>query len=82
LVYHHTPITDATRFVLPVWCWRSRRGIYHDYRADYLHDDALDALIVAHPSGFTYPDAEASGVARDQVEMWYREGYVVPIPPE
>ena len=72
--YVHTPISAATRFVLPVWCYRGAGGIYHDYRADTTRDAALERLLDAHPDGFTL--AEASP---EQVEAWYRAGFVVPV---
>lgn len=72
--YVYTPISERTRFVLPVWCYRGARGIYHDYRADYTHDAALEQLIDAHPDGFTLADAD-----REQVMAWYRAGLVVPM---
>ena len=76
------PLDDSTRYILPVWCYRSpARGIYHDFRADYLRDPALEAVLDGHPSGFTAEGALSQGVSREQIEHWYREGYLAPLPP-
>ena len=40
-------------------------------------DAALEALLDAHPDGFSF--ADAAGVGRDQVMAWYRDGYLVPV---
>ncbi len=79
LVYRHTPLDGQTRFVLAPWCYPSGRGIYHDFRADYLADRALLELLRVCPPGFTLAEAEAHGVPRDSVMEWYRDGYVVPL---
>jgi glycosyltransferase involved in cell wall biosynthesis len=75
--YVYTPITERTRFILPVWCWRGERGIYHDYRAAYVRDAALERLIDAHPDGFSFADADSVG--SDPIMAWYRAGLLVPI---
>ena len=78
--YRFTPIDDATRFALPIWCYRAgAKGIYHDYLVTYLRDAALESLLDAHPDGFTFADAAAQSVERDQVMPWYRDGYLVPV---
>lgn len=78
--YQFTPITEATRYILAPWCYRSStRGIYHDYRADYNTDAPLLRLIAAHPGGFSAADAAAAGVTAAQVDSWTREGYLVPV---
>ncbi len=74
-----TPITAATRYRLAPWCYRARRGIYHDYRADYTETPQLLALVDAHPEGFSTADAAAFGVDQGQIEAWMREGYIVPL---
>jgi hypothetical protein len=72
---------DDSRYVLPVWCYRSAaRGVYHDFRADYRRDPALLDLVDRYPDGFTLADA-AAGAPRDQVMAWYEEGYLVPRAP-
>lgn len=77
--YRFTPIDDATRFILPVWCHRAgAKGIYHDYLVTYFQDAALENLLDAYPDGFTFSDANTQGIERDQVIAWYREGYLVP----
>jgi len=74
LEYRFTPITDATRWQLGIWCYLSpERGIYHDYKADYLHDPALIAL-AERADSFT-----AAAATPAQIERWYRDGYIVPL---
>ncbi len=78
LAFRALPLEDA-QFRLPVWCYRSpTRGVYHDFRADYRRDPALLDLVDRHPMGFTFAQAQAAGTARDQVEGWYHDGYLVP----
>lgn len=78
--FRAVPIGEATRFALPVWCYRSpTRGVYHDFRADYRRDSALKPLLDAHPAGFTFAQAAQVGADREQVEEWYREGYLYPV---
>jgi len=79
LVYRHTPLDGQTRFALAPWCYLSGRGIYHDFRADYLADRPLLELLRVCPQGFTLAEAEAHGVPHDSVMEWYRDGYVVPL---
>jgi glycosyltransferase involved in cell wall biosynthesis len=80
LRYRLAPIQADTRFVLPAWCYLSARGIYHDFRADYLQAPALEALLRQFSQGFTQTDAQAHGIAPETVMQWYREGYLVPSP--
>ncbi len=77
--YHFDPISAATRFRLPIWCYRAgAKGIYHDYLVSYYRDDALEGLLDAYPDGFDVAEAGAQGVDAAQVQAWYREGYLVP----
>jgi glycosyltransferase involved in cell wall biosynthesis len=69
--YRFVPITDSTTFQLAPWCYRSGRGIYHDFRADYCQDAALLNLLGKD-------DIVLAGSNRDDVLAWYREGYLVP----
>ncbi len=78
LEYQLTPIGDDTRFILAPWCYRAQRGIYHDFRADYLQSPELVRLIDAFPAGFTFADAQTLNIARDEMLRWYREGYLTP----
>ncbi len=79
LAFHAAPLDETTRYVLPIWCYRSpMRGIYHDFRVDYLRDAALEALVAALPEGFTVGEAVTVGATSAQVTHWYREGYLVP----
>lgn len=79
LRYQLRPLDEATRFILPIWCYPSQtRGIYHDFRMDYRPPDSFDALIARYPKGFTFGEAAAQGIGRDEVMAWYRDGYLVP----
>lgn len=72
MAYQFSAITNATGFELAPWCYRSARGIYHDFRADYLADAGLDALL-------GNDSHVRSGAPLDAVMKWYREGYLVPV---
>lgn len=77
--YRFAPLDESTRFILPIWCYRAgSKGIYHDYRVTYLQDAALERLLDAYPSGFTFGEA-TQGASREQVMAWYRDGYLVPM---
>lgn len=78
LQYQLSPLDEQTRFQLPPWCYIARRGIYHDFHADYLQDAALDALLKQFPQGFTFAQAESAGAGRQAVWDWYRAGYLAP----
>lgn len=73
------PITDATRYRLASWCYLAKRGIYHDYKGDYLADDTLIALTQQYPDGFSLTEAAPQGVTRATLDHWQREGYLVPL---
>lgn len=74
LPYTFTPITEATRWQPGIWCYLAPgRGVYHDYKADYLPDAALMALM-ERGTPFTAADATPA-----QIEAWYRAGYIVPL---
>lgn len=79
LRYEFTPTGPQTRYQLAPWCYLAARGIYHDYRADYLEAPPLEGLIAAFAGGFTLEDAAARGIDGAQMEEWRREGYVVPV---
>ncbi|HLV37509.1 MAG TPA: glycosyltransferase family 4 protein [Spirillospora sp.] len=81
LTYRHAPITDRTRFVLPPWCYRASRGIYHDFDADYLQAPELDMLLEKFPQGFTFAEAQTAGIERETVMNWYHDGYLSPLGP-
>jgi hypothetical protein len=80
LGYRFMLLSERTCFNLPVWCYRTERGIYHDFRADYQVCSELMALLNSYPHGFTQAEAGEQGVARDQVMAWYRDGYLYPTP--
>ena len=80
LTYRLTPIGGETRFTLAPWCYFSeRRGLYHDFRADYRPADALRSVSEKYPQGFTFEEAARHGLSREEVMAWYREGYLVPV---
>ncbi|MBN1964905.1 MAG: glycosyltransferase family 4 protein [Anaerolineae bacterium] len=79
LPYEFHPLDAATRYRLAPWCYPARRGIYHDFRADYRDLPGLLALDEAHPDGFTQAEAAVQGVPGATVQAWYREGYLVPV---
>lgn len=77
--YRFAPLDDATRFRLPIWCYRAgEKGIYHDYLVTYYQSAPLESLLDSHPDGFTFAAAESQGVSREQVTQWVREGYLYP----
>lgn len=78
LPYRLKPIQDETRFKLPVWCYPTERGIYHDFRADYRPIESLVQLTSHWPDGFTTADAASVGVRCEQVMSWYQDGYLYP----
>ena len=80
--YRFAPIDDTTRFILPIWCYRGPQGIYHDYLVQYYNDAALNGLLDRSAHGFSFADAAEAGVSRDAALAWYRDGYLVPQPPE
>lgn len=79
LRYQLSPINEQTRFVLPPWCYRAQRGIYHDFHAAYLQSAELDQLLSEYPQGFTFAQANALHVSRTAVMGWYRDGYLSPL---
>ena len=81
LRFEFTPLTPQTVYRLAPWCYLAERGIYHDYRADYLKSPSLRALVIAFPDGFTPATASEYGVEAGQMEHWQREGYLVPLNP-
>jgi glycosyltransferase involved in cell wall biosynthesis len=74
MMYQLNPISENTRFILPAWCYVSRRGIYHDFRAKYDTTQELMRLVERYPDGFTFGQAGN----HDRVMAWYRDGYLVP----
>ncbi len=75
LTYHMPSLNENSCYRLAPWCFVSpTRGIFHDFRADYAHDEALLQLAKDMPSGF--PGAAASAEA---LRHWLDEGYIVPI---
>lgn len=81
LVYQLHRIDEKTRFRLPVWCYISTQGIYHDFRADYQKLPALQTLLQHHPQGFTFAQSATLGVEAETVRGWYRDGYLTPQAP-
>lgn len=79
LQYRHPRLTPVTRYALAPWCYISRRGIYHDFRADYLKEHTILELLERYPDGFTEDEAVKAGLFTDELQAFYREGYLVPI---
>jgi glycosyltransferase involved in cell wall biosynthesis len=78
LAYQLRSLDEHVRYQLAPWCYRAKRGIYHDFRSDYLADSDLDGLLAAFPDGFMLTNAQSRGIAPDTVCQWYRDGYLVP----
>lgn len=74
LTYRRPVFNSQTRYQIAPWCCLSPdRGVYHDFRADYRHDDDLERLTREQPGGFP-----AEAVAEPLLRGWLAEGYVVP----
>ena len=81
LRFEFTPLNEHTQYQLAPWCYLAARGIYHDYRADYLESAALRALVTAFPDGFSAALAASFGAGATQIDAWQRDGYLVPVNP-
>lgn len=80
LTYDPQPRTVETRYSLAPWCYISpTRGIYHDFRADYIAPGLLGAMLAERPEGITLAEAETGGIDRETFERWYEQGYIVPV---
>jgi len=77
--YVHLMLDTSTLYALAPWCYVSERGIYHDYHANYITDDALSALVEQHSDGFSIEQAAVFGLDQTQIETLYRDGYLVPL---
>ncbi|MBC7870946.1 MAG: glycosyltransferase family 4 protein [Chitinophagaceae bacterium] len=82
LVYQHPQINATSRYSLAPWCYVSRRGIYHDFRADYFTNTEFNRLIQHYPQGFTLQQAEQGGISAHDVLMYYQDGYLIPLSQE
>ncbi len=76
LTYRYLPMDDNTGFRLAPWCYRSVRGVYHDFLATYNDDPLLVGLVGG--GAFTFAQAAERGATREAVMDWYRDGYLVP----
>ncbi len=74
--YKATPRSAETRYILPVWCYEAKRGIYHDFRSEYHELPQLADLLRTYPSGFTVDEAAGRGIEVATVEARYRDGYI------
>jgi len=79
LRYQPAPRTASTRYRLPVWCYRTGNGIYHDFNADYRPEGQFAPLLDQYPDGFRLDQAVNAGIPPDIIENWYRDGYLVPL---
>ena len=72
---YSVPVLDGeTKYSLAPWCFiAGKRGIYHDFRSQYLNDQTLIALASEHPTGFAGAAVDAA-----QLRAWLDEGYIVP----
>lgn len=76
LRYVHRPLTAETRYRQAPWCYVTRDGrVYQDFLGAYSDDPAVVGLLRRKTSGITQADAP-------QVPTWYRDGYLVPEPPD
>jgi 2-amino-4-hydroxy-6-hydroxymethyldihydropteridine diphosphokinase len=78
LQFRPAPLTPESRFELPPWCYVWEDQIYHDFDARHTAQPHLADLLSEFPGGFTQAQAEAHGVAGQQVDAWYRDGFIVP----
>src|SRR5690606_9431886 len=76
--YRHPPRDGSTPHILAPWCYRSARGIYHDFRADYAELGLLDTLLQTAGS-ITRDDALHAGISAEEFERRYEQGYIVPL---
>jgi glycosyltransferase involved in cell wall biosynthesis len=76
--YRFVPFTGETRFALPIWCYETGSGFYHDFHATYQPLEQLALLLGAYPDGFTFAEAAQRGIESETVMKWYRDGYVYP----
>jgi glycosyltransferase involved in cell wall biosynthesis len=75
------PIDEGTVFSLAPWCYDAgERGFYHDFRADYRQEPVLRDILRQYPKGFPKGLALFQGVLPEGFEVWYRDGYLVPLP--
>lgn len=82
LVYEPFYLDSESRYTLAPWCYISpERGIYHDFRADYMAPSPLYDLLVGHPDGITRADAERAGIDQVMFQRWYDQGYLIPLRP-
>jgi glycosyltransferase involved in cell wall biosynthesis len=72
-------LTETTLYSLAPWCYRSSRGIYHDFRASYEADPALNRLLTEASNGLSPRMAQHSGMSPAEFDAWYRAGYLVPL---
>lgn len=78
--YIHAKRDEHTRYGLPVWCYLTQNGVYHDFWATYHPLGLLEGVIKAHPDGFTIAQADTMEVSADTIEMAYRDGFLIPLP--
>lgn len=77
--YVHPTRDDSTPHVLAPWCYRSPRGVYHDFRASYVDLGTLDALLTEYPNGVSRAEAATHGITPEEFETRYEQGYIVPV---
>jgi len=77
--YAHPKLDEETRYILPVWCYLTDKGVYNDFWATYHPLGLLENVVKTYPNGFTRAQAEAMDVSDDAIEIAYRDGFLVPI---
>lgn len=77
--YAHPLSDENTHYHLAPWCYVSRQGIYHDFKAAYLADKVLALTLDLHPGGFSKTDALTTGLDSDTFIRYCAEGYLVPV---
>jgi glycosyltransferase involved in cell wall biosynthesis len=80
ITYRFTPINENTRFKLAPWCYQwGEKYFYHDFLAKHETIELLSTLLSEFPDGFSSQEATKQEVAKNQVDSWYRQGYLVPV---
>jgi len=78
LSYRHPTRDSNTPHILAPWCYIAKRGVYHDFRADYTDMGGLMTLLSENPGGVSQAQAAQAGVSGEEFEHRYREGFIVP----
>ena len=77
--YRRPVFDENTRYQLAPWCYRAKRGVYHDYLANYRDLSSITELLDQVSDGFTMQQAQASGISEQEVNQAFTDGYLVPL---